>query len=71
MPMVTPTALIRTVVMLSQLMTPSWPSPFRRPTGTSLVRPRIVLVIGATVSQVKRWSLDGRVKIRAGRCVSS
>jgi len=44
---VSPTALIRTVVRLSLLTTLSWSSPSRGPTGTSLVIPRIVLVIGA------------------------
>jgi len=68
---VSPTAFMWTVVMLSQLTTLSWSNPLRGPTGTSLVIPRIVLVIGATVSQVKRWSLDRRVKIKAGRRLSS
>jgi hypothetical protein len=36
--------------MLSQLTTLSWSSPFRGPTRTSLVIPRIVLVIGVAES---------------------
>ena len=69
--MVSPTELLRTVVMLSQLMTLSWSSPLRGPTGTSLVMPRIVVVMGATVTQVSRWSLERRVRINAGRRLSN
>jgi len=54
MPIVSPTASTLTVVMLSQLATLSWSRPLRGPTGTSLVRPRIVLVMGAMVTQVSR-----------------
>lgn len=39
--------------------------------STSLVIPRIVLVIGATVTHLSRWTLDARVRIRAGRRLSS
>ena len=45
--------------MWSTLTTDSLWSPFRRPTGSSVDKPRIVLVIGATVTRV-RW---GRTNI--------
>ncbi len=63
--MVSPTALLRTVVMLSQLTMLSWSGPLRGPTRTSLVMPRIVLVIVATVTQVNRWS-----RVAPQRCVT-
>ena len=65
-PIVSPTASFRTVVMLSQLVPLPWPRPLRSPTGTSLVAPRIALVIGVTVTEVSRWGLDWRVRIKAG-----
>ena len=39
---------------LSQLTTLSCLTPFAGPTGTSVDRPRMVLVIGATVTRL-RW----------------
>ena len=56
--------------MVSQLTTLSWSRPLRGPTGTSLTRPRTVLVIGATVTQPIRGSTAGRVRITAGRGLS-
>src|SRR6202011_4261627 len=38
------------VTMLSQLTTDSWPMPLAGPIGTSVDRPRTVVVIGATVT---------------------
>jgi hypothetical protein len=48
-----PSAASGTVTMLSQLITEAWPRPLRRPTGTSVDSPRIVVVIGATVTRVR------------------
>jgi len=45
--------------------------PVAGPTRTSLVSPRIVLVIGATVTQDSSESFDWRVRMTAGRRLSS
>lgn len=63
--------VLRTVAMLSQLTTLGWSRPLRGPTGISLVMPRMVLVIGATVTQLRRWSFDALVRMSAGRRLSS
>jgi hypothetical protein len=57
--------------MLSQLTTLSWSSPLRGPTRTSVVSPRLVLVMGATVTQDNRCSFACRVRMSAGRRLSS
>lgn len=45
--------------------------PVSWPDGTSPVRPRTVLVMGATVTHVSRWGFACRVRISAGRRLSS
>ncbi len=56
--------------MVSQLITPSWSSPFAGPTGTSVLNPRTVLVIGATVSAERNGATVSRVSNTTGRVLS-
>src|ERR1700754_2285645 len=57
--------------MLSQEMALGWSRPFSGPTRTSVDRPRIVLVIGATVTLVRRGRISSRVSTTTGRGLSS
>src|SRR5689334_5142730 len=59
------------VWMLSQEIALGWSSPFCGPTSTSVERPRIVLVIGATVTLVSRGRMSSRVSTTTGRGLSS
>src|ERR1700691_2892774 len=70
MPICTPRALVGIVLMLSQLTTEGPARPFAVSTGTSLESPRIVVVIGATVTVERRGRTSSRVRTRTGRALS-
>jgi hypothetical protein len=58
-------------MMLSRLMTHAWSSPSAVPTATSTERPRIVLVIGATVTRLLRGRTWSRVKTNVSPCADA
>src|SRR6266496_2385532 len=58
------------VWMLSQLIALGWSRPFCGPTRTSVDRPRMVLVMGATVTLVRRGRISSRVRTTTGRGLS-
>src|SRR5664279_3970869 len=59
------------VVMLSQLTTDGLESPFAASTCTSVESPRIVVVIGATVTVTRCGRTSSRVRTSTGRALSS
>jgi hypothetical protein len=68
--MVRPSSLVGTVTTLSRATAHSWSSPLPRPTRSSLDKPRMVLVMGATVTFVMAPRAASRVSTRAGRVLS-
>lgn len=60
-----------TVAIESRLTTDSWSSPLRRPTITSLLTPRTLVVIGATVTKSRAALTASRVSTSTGRVLSS
>src|SRR5947209_3230087 len=70
-PICAPSAPTGTVVMWSQAMTDRSSSPFAGPTATSVESPRIVFVIGATVTVFKCGRTTSRVSTSTGRVLSN